>query len=81
LAYGYLPHIYDLIKTKKKGSNSLQYWVIMTFGIFCISINMFIQGIPLVQQITQIFNVGLAFISTVVLIYYIAKEKRTLANK
>lgn len=81
LAYGYLPHIYDLFKTKKKGANSVQYWVIMTFGIFCISVNMFIQGIPLVQQITQIFNVGLAFISTLVLLYYVMKEKKVLANK
>lgn len=76
LAYGYLPHLFDLIKTKKPGSNSIQYWVIMTFGIFCIGINQFIYKLPTVQLITQTVNVGLAFVCTVALIYYTIKCKK-----
>lgn len=76
LAYGYLPHLYDLIKTKKSGNNSVQYWVIMTFGIFCIGVNQFINKLPTVQLVTQVFNVGLAFVCTVALIYYKTKENK-----
>lgn len=76
LAYGYLPQLYSLIKTKDPGNNSVQYWVIMTFGIFCIGVNQFINKLPKVQLVTQTFNVGLAFICTVVLIYYVAKKKK-----
>ena len=70
LAYGYLPQLYSLIKTKDPGNNSVQYWVIMTFGIFCIGVNQFIYKLPKVQLVTQ------SFICTVVLIYYVAKKKK-----
>lgn len=79
LAYGYLPQLYSLIKTKDPGNNSVQYWVIMTFGTFCIGVNQFINKLPKVQLVTQIFNVGLAFVCTVVLIYYVIKKKKVNA--
>lgn len=76
LAYGYLPHLYDLLKTKKSGSNSVQYWVIMSFGIFCIGVNQFIYKLPTVQLVTQTVNVGLAIICTIALVYYKVKENK-----
>lgn len=79
LAYGYFPHIYELYKTKKAGGNSIQYWIIMSFGVSCITFNMLVHGVPLVQGITQVVNAGLAIIATLVLIYYVVKEKKAKA--
>ena len=70
---GIYPNIYSLFKNKEPGGNSIQYWVIMSFGITCITFNMFIHDLPLVQLITQAVNVGLAIISTIILIYYKVK--------
>lgn len=81
LAYGYLPQIYTLLKGKTAGNNTMQYWTIMTFGIFCVGVNQFIYHLPLVQLITQCFNVGLAFICTCLIIYYKGKDKKRLAEK
>lgn len=75
LAYGYLPQIYTSIKNKSAGGNSAQYWVVMTFGIFCIGVNQFIYKLPKVQLITQTFNVGLALVCTILILYYKSKEK------
>ena len=78
LAYGYLPHIYSLYKNKTPGGNSIQYWIVMSFGVGCITFNMFVHQMPLVQLITQAVNVALAIISTLVLIYYKVKEDKNL---
>ena len=78
LAYGYLPHLYSLYKNKEPGGNSVQYWVVMSFGVACITFNMFVHQMPLVQLITQAVNVALAIISTLVLIYYKVKSSSQL---
>lgn len=74
LAYGYLPQIYTLLKTKSAGNNSIQYWIIMTFGIFCVGVNQFINQLPMVQLVTQTFNVGLAIVVTVIIVVLKIKE-------
>lgn len=78
LSYGYLPQIYTLLKTKSAGNNSIQYWVIMTFGIFCVGVNQFINQLATVQLVTQTFNVGLAIVVTVIIVVLKIKEKNKI---
>ena len=72
--YSFLPQIRTILKTKSPGNNSIQYWVIMTFGIFCICINQFICNVPKVQLIIQSINVVFAVFTTVLIIHYNKKE-------
>lgn len=74
IAYGYVPQIYTLLKTKNVGNNSIQYWSVMTFGIFCIGINQFINNLPLVQLIAQSVNISLAITVTVILMVLKTRE-------
>ena len=76
IIYSFLPQIYTLFKTKSPGNNSIQYWVIMTFGITCICLNQFICNVPKVQLITQSVNVIFAVFSTVLIVHFSIKEKR-----
>lgn len=78
IAYGYIPQIYTLLKTKSVGNNSIQYWVVMTFGIFCVGVNQFIHNLPLVQLIAQSVNVGLAVVVTIILIVFKIRESNKL---
>lgn len=76
LISGYIPQAYRLYKAKSPGNNSPQYWVIMTFGIFCVGINQAIRGVPTIQLITQWCNITLAFICTTLILYYGSKNKQ-----
>lgn len=76
IAYGYVPQIYTLLKTKDIGNNSIQYWAVMTFGIFCICINQFVNDLPLGQLIVQSVNIALAITVTVILIVLKARENK-----
>ncbi|ENK1243277.1 hypothetical protein ACFLKB_09815 [Clostridium sp. FAM 1755] len=74
LLYSFLPQIYIILKTKSPGNNSIQYWIIMTFGISCICINQFICEVPRVQLIIQSINVVFAILTTILIIYFGLKE-------
>ena len=76
LIYSFLPQIYTILKTKSPGNNSIQYWTIMTFGIFCICINQFICNVPKVQLIIQSVNVVFAVFTTILIIHYAQREKK-----
>ncbi len=73
--YSFLPQIYTILKTESPGNNSIQYWIVMTFGISCICINQFICEVPKVQLIIQSINVVFAILTTVLIIYFSVKEK------
>lgn len=79
--YSFFPQIYTLLKTKSAGNNSIQYWVIMTFGITCICLNQFICQVPKVQLITQSVNVVFAVFSTILIVYFSIKEKKEKKEK
>ncbi|GAA0742793.1 PQ-loop domain-containing transporter [Clostridium oceanicum] len=72
----FLPQIYTIFKTKSSGNNSIQYWVIMTFGISCICVNQFICNIPKVQLIIQSINVIFAIFTTILIIHFSIKGKK-----
>lgn len=74
IAYGYVPQIYSLLKTKSVGSNSVQYWIVMSFGLFCMGINQFINELPLVQLVAQSVNICLAITVMIILIVLRKRE-------
>ncbi|NFT15695.1 hypothetical protein FDF21_16115, partial [Clostridium botulinum] len=65
-----------ILKTKSPVNNSIQYWIVMAFGISCICINQFICEVPKVQLIIQSINVVFAILTTVLIIYFSVKEKK-----
>ncbi|WP_353505348.1 hypothetical protein [Clostridium sp. Marseille-Q2269] len=74
--YSFIPQIYTILKTKSSGNNSIQYWIVMSFGIFCICINQFICKVPKVQLVIQSINVAFAVCSTVLIVHFSIKEKK-----
>lgn len=81
LIYSFIPQISTLLKEKSPGNNSIQYWVIMTFGITCIGINQFICNVPKVQLITQSVNVIFAIFTTILIVHFSIREKSKKYNQ
>ena len=75
LISGYIPQICRVYKSKSPGNNSLQYWIIMTFGIFCVGINQAIRGVPTIQLMIQWCNIFLALTCTILILRYSFKKK------
>ena len=70
LLYSYIPQVIQLIKTKKSDDLSTQFWIIITFGLACITGNMAIAGVPLFILATQFGNTILAAITLALVLKY-----------
>ncbi|MGL4762802.1 MAG: hypothetical protein ACRCWG_15375 [Sarcina sp.] len=70
LLYSYIPQIGQLIKTKKSGDINTQFWAVLTFGLACISGNMYISGVPFFILFTQVLNAILAFVTLMLVLKY-----------
>jgi len=67
---GYIPQIKQLYKTKKSNDISLSFWIILTSGLFCITINMFISKVPILIFLTQLLNALIALWTTILVKKY-----------
>lgn len=67
---GYFPQIKQLYKTKKSDDISLPFWIILTSGLFCIAINMFISKVPVFIFTTQFLNALIALWTTILVKNY-----------
>ena len=70
---GYFPQIKQLYKTKKSDDISSSFWTILTTGLFCITINMFISKVPTLIFLTQLLNALIALWTTVLVKKYKCK--------
>lgn len=70
LLYSYVPQIGQLIKTKRSKDINTQFWAILTFGLMCITINMYISQVPFFIFFTQALNSILAFVTLILVIKY-----------
>jgi len=70
---GYFPQIKQLYKTKKSDDISSSFWAILTTGLFCIAINMFISKVPILIFLTQLLNALIALWTTVLVKKYKAR--------
>lgn len=60
LIISYFPQILKLYKTKKSEDISLQFWIILTIGLFLIGINMYTSKVPVSIMLTQFANAVVA---------------------
>ena len=70
LLYSYVPQIGQLVRTKRSGDINTQFWAVLTFGLACISGNMYISGVPIFILLTQVFNTVLAFVTLMLVLKY-----------
>ena len=70
LLYSYLPQILQLIKTKKSEDMNIQFWLVLTIGLVCISGNMLISGVPVFILLTQVLNAVFALITLILVVKY-----------
>lgn len=74
LLYSYIPQIIQLVRTKRSDDINTQFWAILTIGLTCISINMYISNVQIFILITQVLNAVLALISFILVIKYKHKK-------
>ncbi len=70
LLYSYLPQIIQLIKTKETKGMNIQFWLVLTFGLVCITGNMVLSKVPLFILATQGANALLALITLILVVKY-----------
>lgn len=73
LALGYIPQIISLYKTKKTEGISINFWYILNLGLLCmfiLSLDIFVGTGSVSMLIAQSFNLGLAIVVMVQVIYY-----------
>lgn len=78
LAIGYIPQIISLYKTKKTEGISINFWYILNLGLLCmfiLSLDIFITTGSVSMLIAQSFNLGLAIVVMLQVIYYRKKQK------